>query len=129
MSELTKYLRKGNQIPAVQLNLNLISFAYEKWGSLQSAKVGDWIVSNEGEVYTVDGDTFAATYELISPGLYKKTGSVYAKVASRSGSIDTKEGVSHFETGDILVFNNADGTDGYCMGAEKFHSMYTPAHG
>jgi hypothetical protein len=31
-------------------------------GAEQRCKRGDWLVDNGGEVYTVDGDSFARTY-------------------------------------------------------------------
>jgi hypothetical protein len=36
----------------------------------------------------------------------------------------TKEGKSHYQSGDYLVYNNEDGTDAYCISAAKFESMY-----
>jgi len=45
------------------------SLAPEEVGQLKQA-IGS--VNNEGDVYTVDRDTFARTYRAESPGLYRK---------------------------------------------------------
>lgn len=126
---ISKYTRKkGTTITAVKLDLDDCSgFNYQKWGGVQTCKQGDWIVCNQGETYTIDGETFAATYEKVSPGVYAKFGDVWAEQAENDGSIDTKEGASLYLKGDWLVYNNEDLTDGYCMGSEKFASLYVPA--
>jgi len=81
-------------------------------------------VDNEGSIYTVDSEVFASTYQEKSPGIYVKTTSVWAEVATEPGVVDTREGKSHYQPGDYLVFNNEDGTDAYCMSVAKFESMY-----
>jgi hypothetical protein len=40
--------------------------------------------------------------------------------------VNTKEGSSHYQKGDYLVYNNQDGTDSYCVSADKFESTYEP---
>lgn len=112
---------------AVQLDLETPGFTYEKWGSTQTCKPGDWLVDNEGDVYTVDRETFEQTYRKRSPGVYVKTGEVWAEVADEAGVIETKEGSTRYEAGDYLVFNDEQGRDGYAVTAEKFESMYEPA--
>jgi hypothetical protein len=130
MSARTQYRKKNDQlVVAVKLDLVTDGLIYQKWGSQQRAKAGDWLVDNAGEVYTVDADVFARTYESVSRGLFRKTGTVWAEVANSAGSVKTKEGESHYEKGDYLVFNNKDGSDGYCMSAEKFRAMYEPFEG
>lgn len=120
-----KYTKRQDQvITAVQVNLDMNSFMYEKWGGPQVCKQGDWIVNNNGEVYTVDKDSFAASYTQISIGVYIKTGSVWAEVATENGTVATKEGLSEYNKGDYLVCNNEDGTDCYCVSKAKFESMY-----
>ena len=121
---MQKFIKKALPVIAVQLNLDTEGFAYEKWGGTQTCKQGDWIVNNDGETYTIDADTFFSTYAPKSPGLYVKVTPVWAKPATVAGSIETKEGATHYAAGDILVFNNADGTDGYAMAQDKFASMY-----
>jgi hypothetical protein len=119
------YRKKDNQpVIAVQLDLDTDGFTYRKWGSDQRCKRGDWIVRNGDETYTVDSHSFDATYEKVGPGLYRKVSFVYAEQVSGDGDVETKEGSSHFEAGDYLVSNNPDGTDAYCMSAEKFEQMY-----
>ena len=127
---LKKYTRRvGATITAVQINLNCgrnREFSYEKWGSAQLAKEGDWLVNNGGDCYTINQESFAKTYREVSPGQYAKTGAVWAKQVDHDGRIATKEGFSAYATGDMVVFNNEDATDGYAMSADKFDGLYEP---
>ena len=116
--------RAGQTITAVQIKLDMPGFSYRKWGGLQQAKTNDWLVDNDGEIYTVDAVSFAATYLAVSPGRYVKTSSVWAKQAKTAGVIATREGSSEYDKGDYLVSNNELGTDEYCVNQEKFESMY-----
>jgi hypothetical protein len=128
VAKLTKYVKKKtSRVIAVQLDLETDGFNYQKWGGTQSCKAGDWLVNNDGDVYTVDGDTFARTYREVSPGVYEKVAPVWAEVAEQSGQIATKEGVTHYAAGDYLVYNNADRKDGYAVKARKFEEMYVRA--
>lgn len=125
MSELRRYRRKaGAQITAVQLELDTDGFSYRKWGSDQACKPGDWIVNNDGDVYTIDRETFAQTYKEVGPGRYAKTVLVWAEQAKSPGVIETKEGETHYGAGDYLVYNDAERRDGYAMKAETFHKLY-----
>ena len=120
-----KYRKKaGSLVAAVQLNLDTEGFTYEKWGGTQTCKPGDWIVDNEGDVYTVDQDTFARTYQQVSAGRYEKVGAVWAEVAEEAGRVQTKEGFTHYEAGDYIVFNEVPGEDAYAIKAESFERMY-----
>ena len=125
-----KYLRRTDRpVVAVRLALDIEHLVYQKWGAEQRAKPGDWIVDNDGDVYTVDADVFARTYRSTGPGTYVKTTPVWATRAEDAGHVKTKEGVSHYEAGDYLVSNNADGSDGYVIGADKFDRLYMSADG
>jgi len=141
---MKKYQKRTDQfVVAVQLDLYcamnedtphgaypVALLRYSKWGSNQEAKPGDWLVNNDGEVYTVDQDTFAKTYIPLSqdkPGCYAKTGFVWARQVWGSGSIQTKEGKSYYWAGDYVVANNEDGSDVYPVPREKFESMYEVA--
>ncbi len=125
MAERRRYRKKAASfVTAVRLDLDTDGFTYRKWGGEQRCKRGDWLVDNEGDVYTVDADVFARTYRQVSPGVYAKTTPVWAEVAPVGGAIQTKEGTSHYKAGDYLVYNEEGGTDGYCMSAEKFEAMY-----
>ena len=125
MGARKRYRKKADQfVIAVQLDLDTEGFTYRKWGAEQRCKHGDWLVDNEGDIYSVDSDVFAKTYRRVSPGVYVKTGPVWAEVATASGSVVTNEGKSFYKAGDYLVYNNEDGTDAYCIGADKFESMY-----
>ena len=44
---------------AVQIDLDTPGFTYRKWGGEQRCKAGDWLVDNDGDVYTVDRESFA----------------------------------------------------------------------
>ncbi len=122
------YRKKADQfVVAVQLDLDTAGFTYRKWGAEQRCKHGDWLVDNQGDIYTVDHAVFAKTYRRIGPGTYVKTTPVWAERATQPGSVATKEGRSHYNTGDYLVYNNEDGTDAYCIAAAKFEAMYEPA--
>ena len=125
MGTRRRYRKKADQfIVAVQLDLDTDGFTYLKWGAEQRCKRGDWLVDNEGDIYTVDSEVFAKTYRNTGPGIYVKTTPVWAEIADRPGSVITKEGESHYQAGDYLVYNNEDGTDAYCISAAKFESMY-----
>jgi hypothetical protein len=120
-----QYVRRPDRpVTAVRLALETDGLAYRKWGGEQWAKPGDWIVDNEGDVYTVDADVFARTYRQIGPGAYVKSTPVWAERTSHAGSVKTKEGVTHYDAGDYIVSNNADGSDEYAMTAAKFESLY-----
>jgi len=125
MGNRRRYRKKADQfVVAVQLDLGTDGFIYRKWGAEQRCQQGDWVVDNDGDHYTVDGEVFARTYRKISPGIYVKTTPIWAEVAAEPGQVDTKEGVSRYQAGDYLVSNNEDGTDAYCISAAKFESMY-----
>ena len=118
--------RKDQFVIAVQLNLDTEGFTYQKWGAEQLCKKGDWIVDNNGDIYSVDREVFEKTYQMVKPGAYVKSTPIWAEVATEAGKVKTKEGESHYEKGDYIVSNNKDGTDAYCIKAEKFESMYEP---
>ncbi len=122
-TELTRYERKPSLITAVQLNLDTTGFQYSKWGDNQTCKPGDWLVLSGTSTYTIDKESFSKTYTEVSPGRYQKK-CVWARRAVSEGVIRTKEGNSHYNCGDILMFNNADETDGYCISFEKFENLY-----
>jgi hypothetical protein len=110
----------------VRLTLNTEGLVYRKWGGEQRAKRGDWIVDNDGDVYTVDADVFARTYRQTGLGTYVKTTPVWAERATVPGSVRTKEGVTHYRAGDYLVSNDRDGSDAYAIAAGAFESLYMP---
>jgi hypothetical protein len=125
MQELRRYRRRTNTpITAVQFNIDIDGFNYKKWGGEQRCKRGDWLVDNDGDIYTIDDEVFNRTYRKITPGRYVKSSPVWARIALESGTIKTKEGSSDYRPGDYLVYNSPDGIDGYCMSAKKFDSIY-----
>ena len=125
MGRRRRYRLKTDQyIVAVQLELETEGFSYHKWGAEQRCRPGDWLVNNNGDIYALDREVFAATYRQVRPGHFSKITPVWAAVAIAPGVVRTKEGASHYDAGDYLVANNEDGTDAYCISAAKFESMY-----
>ncbi len=125
MENRRRYRKRADQfVVAVQLDLDTEGFTYRKWGAEQQCKQGDWIVDNDGDIYSVDGEVFEKTYRKVKPGIYVKATPIWAEVAAQSGIVFTKEGESHYQSGDYLVYNNEDGTDAYCISVAKFESMY-----
>jgi hypothetical protein len=131
---LTPYKRKDNT-PIVAVQMAAIMFAefvYYLWGGVQRAKPGDWLVFNpsveQDPTYTIDQKSFEATYAPVEGvvGHYRKRG-VWARQATEDGEIATKEGGTQYKAGFWLVFNNANGTDGYAMSPENFEKLYEPA--
>ena len=120
-----KYVKRRSQaVAAVQLKVDTKGFTYKKWGSVQRCKARDWIVDNEGDVYTVNRVSFRRTYRQVGPGMYLKKTAVWAEVAAAAGRIKTKEGFTGYKRGDYLVFNQKNGADGYAVSAKKFKRMY-----
>lgn len=125
MDERRRYRRRpGLPVVAVQLKLDTEGFRYKKWGEEQRCKANDWLVDNNGEVYTVDADSFARTYSAEGRGTYVKTGKVWAEQAAEAGRVATKEGGTNYESGDWLVSNEEDGSDAYAVSAKKFEESY-----
>lgn len=110
----------------MRLDLDTPGFTYRKWDAEQRCKPGDWIVDNDGDVYTVDQDSFARTYRQVGPGCWLKTTPIWAEVAAEPGSVATKEGRTHYQRGDYLVFNEPDGGDPYAVSRDKFERLYEP---
>ncbi len=122
-----RFRRKPDQaVSAVRLALDFDGFSYRKWGDTQHASAGDWLVDNNGDVYTVGGETFARTYREVSPGRWLKVGPVWAERATEPGSVATQEGRTHYDAGDWLVSNREDGGDAYAISAGKFEDLYEP---
>lgn len=123
-----KYVKKPDQaVVAVQLLLDEVNFTFQKWGATQRCKPGDWLVDNDGDVYSVDKAVFARTYQKVSAGRYVKTTPVWAEPASEAGRVKTMEGSTAYQAGDYLVFNEESGGDAYAISKAKFEAMYEPA--
>ncbi|MEO5733055.1 MAG: hypothetical protein ABIN96_12090 [Rubrivivax sp.] len=122
-----RYKRRPERaVTAVQMTLDFDGLSYTKWGGSQRGKRGDWLVDNQGDVYTVDADSFAATYSQQSPGRWLKTAPVWAEQATAAGQVATKEGHTQHQAGDWLVSNREDGSDSYAVSAAKFNTLYEP---
>jgi len=120
-----RYVKRATSfVVAVQLALQTKGFIYEKWGGTQTCKPGDWIVSNDGDTYTVDRESFERTYKNLSPGLYRKTTPIWAEVAQHAGNVRTKEGLTSYTAGDYLVSNDQEGKDPYAISKASFEAMY-----
>ena len=52
---------------------------------------------------------------------------VWAVVAATAGEVNTKEGVTSYDAGDYLVYNEAEGGDAYAIRRSEFDRMYEPA--
>jgi len=125
MGERHRYRRRPDRpVVAVRLQLDTDGFDYRKWGGRQHCKRGDWLVDNDGDVYTVDGATFERTYREVGKGTFVKATPVWAEASTEAGSVQTQEGRTHFAAGDYLVSNHEDGTDGYAIQATTFHELY-----
>src|SRR5690242_9445440 len=95
-----RYVRRPDRpVAAVRLDVDTDGLVYRKWGGEQRAKSGDWIVDNDGDVYTVDAEVFSRTYRKAgdAPGAYVKTTPVWAERAEQPGSVHTKEGATRYE--------------------------------
>jgi len=120
-----KYVKRDTQfVIAVQLDLDTPGFTYQKWGGTQTCKAGDWLANNAGDTYTIDRETFARTYRATGPGTYVKTTPVWAEIARTAGDVRTKEGSTHYQSGDYLVYNQPDGDDAYAVAKDDFERMY-----
>jgi len=127
MSTRRRYRKRPDHfVLAVRLGLDTPGFKYRKWGGEQRCKAGDWIVDNDGDVYTVDQTTFARTYREVERGRWVKTTPVWAEVATRASTVATKEGTTDYQAGDYLVFNEQDGGDAYAIARDKFDELYEP---
>lgn len=127
---LRRYVKRPEvTVQAIRLSLDFDGFSYRKWGDVQRCKPGDWLVLNNGELYTVDADSFAATYEALPDheGRFRKTASVWARRARQDGQIETREGTTHYHAGDFIVYNDSDGRDGYAVPADEFLGQYREA--
>ena len=125
MSERRRYRKKPDQyVVALRLALATDGFRYRKWGAEQRCKPGDWLLDNDGDVYSVDAEVFERTYRRVAPGHYVKTTPVWAEQATQAGSVETKEGRTHYAAGDYLVSNEQDGGDAYAVEAARFEAMY-----
>ena len=84
MANRLKYQKKADQfVVAVKLDLKTEGFTYQKWGAEQRCKSGDWLVDNNGDVYTIDSEVFARTYRKLGPGKYVKTTPIWAEKDNR----------------------------------------------
>ncbi|MET0028106.1 MAG: hypothetical protein ABW101_10755 [Candidatus Thiodiazotropha sp.] len=125
MNQKSRYKKRADAtVIAVRVNLETEGFTYRKWGSLQTCKPGDWLVDNQGDTYTVDAQTFTTTYREVTPGVYRKHAEIWAEVADRDGVIRTKEGETHYKSGDYIVFNTDDPDDQYAVEKKVFEEQY-----
>jgi len=127
---MAKYQSKP--VPTVALQLIDIGVTYEKWGGVQEAKPGDWVMNKGGETFTCDGKVFANTYRPLTdengeviPHTYFKHAVIEAEQATGDGVIKTLEGESAYVAGDYIVTN--PDSDQYPIERSKFEGLYEPA--
>ena len=124
---MKQYRKKSDQfVVAIQLALEMHGFEYEKWGGTQTCKSGDWLLENNGEVYTVDAAIFEETYERKAPGIYAKNVVVWAEQAVKDGHLESAEGGQAYQAGRYLVSNDESKTDVYAVAPAMFERMYEP---
>jgi hypothetical protein len=116
--------RPERTVVAIRLPRDANALVYRKWGGEQRAKPGDWLVDNDGDVYTVDAEVFRRTYRAAGHGIYVKTTPVWAERATQAGSVKTKEGSTQYEAGDYVVSSDPDGDDRYAIPAARFDALY-----
>lgn len=118
-------------VPVQAIQLTDIAISYVKWGGIQHAKKGDWLISKGGEQYTCDEAVFAETYRPYyaseffhqpEPGWFYKQALIEAEKATEDGTVQTLEGTSAYKAGDFIVTN--PGGDRYCIPKNKFHNLY-----
>jgi hypothetical protein len=63
---------------------------------------------------------------MVRPGLYEKIAPVWARPAEADGVIATKEGETRYRAGDMIVYNDPEGIDGWAMSSETFETLYEP---
>ncbi|SMX29505.1 hypothetical protein TRP8649_03641 [Pelagimonas phthalicica] len=125
MPTLKRYRRREmTTVIAVQIALDTEGFSYKKWGDVQVARAGDWLVNNNGNAYTIDREIFEKTYSQVSDGVYEKTGLVWAERAQKAGKVRSTSGFTNYHAGDFVVFNDEDRTDGWAMREEEFKRLY-----
>lgn len=125
MSQLKRYKRRENTtVTAVKIDLGTDGFQYQKWGGVQIARRGDWLVDNMGDVYTIDGQVFEDTYSEVSPGRYKRNSFVWAEEAKIDGRVKSTSGFTYYYAGDMIAYNSEEKTDGWAMEKERFFKLY-----
>jgi hypothetical protein len=99
---------------------------YRKWGGVQTAKPGDWLVLSNGDTYTIDADEFVKTYDRDpgEAGVFRKTAVTYAFEASEAGKITTLEGESEYAAGDYICAPNPEMKAAYPVSRETFEATY-----
>ena len=127
MTDRKKYKKRPKyHVTAVQFDLQSEGFNYQKWGSSQYCKPGDWLINNDDDIYTVDKDYFKEHYRKVSAGVFEKVGEIWAEPTESDGSIETIEGETNFRAGDYLVFDRRHGGIGYAISKARFERWYEP---
>ncbi len=125
MGKLTRYSRREQtNVTAIKIDMETDGFTYRKWGGEQIVRPGDWLVDNNGDVYTVDGEAFEATYTKVSQGIYTKTGHVWAREAESDGQVQSTSGFTQYHAGDMVVFRDEREIDGWAMSKADFATLY-----
>lgn len=86
---------------------------------------GDWLLSEGDDTWTVAADVFAATYEPVADGIYRKVALVQAAQLAEDVEVITLEGIATAGPGDWLARN--PGGDVWPIPAEVFADRYVGA--
>lgn len=94
-------------------------------GDVLRAEVGDWWVEGPaGVTRSVTDAEFRATYEEVSPGRYRRTGTVTARRVLAPEVVDTLEGPASARPGDWVV--TGPHGNSWPVPDEVFHEGYEP---
>ena len=107
------------------------SFTYRKGGGVRLAfAVHEPISGGCRLTYTINREVFERTYSMVycvSPSLVRITPSDSARACPNRRHLFVQAGAD--AAGDMIVFNDPEGRDGYAMSAETFSKLYDLGHG
>ena len=126
MSEHQKLVKRPDQaVHARRLDLDTDGFTYRKWGGQQRCKAGDWIVSSDGDTYTLDAKTFARNYRHLKDGAYLQPHAGLGRTGDR-GRRGADEGRRHQVSGWRLSgLEPGRRRRGYAVAKAKFERTFT----
>lgn len=94
-------------------------------GDVLVGRAGDWLVSNDSDMWTVAADVFERTYEQLPNGRWRKTALITAVRATERTTIQTLEGPAVAEVGDWIATNPTG--ESWPIKADTFARHYVPA--
>lgn len=93
-------------------------------GNEATAKAGDWLLTSNGDSWTVNGKVFEATYSELEDGRYKKTAAVIARRVVFPVKIETLEGLALGKPGDVALAGVLG--DCWIQTEDSFQQRYEP---